>query len=62
MRAPLTAAAIAWSAPALAPVWPPMADALGIARRRPGSDRVLLTFDDGPHPPGRRRCSTGSTP
>jgi peptidoglycan/xylan/chitin deacetylase (PgdA/CDA1 family) len=38
---------------ALAPVVPPAADALGIARTLPaGADGVALTFDDGPHPEG----------
>ncbi len=52
MRTPLIAAAVVWSAPALAPVWPPVALALGVPLRRPASDRVLWTFDDGPHPSG----------
>jgi peptidoglycan-N-acetylglucosamine deacetylase len=47
------AAAAAWSAPALAPVVPPVADALGVPRRLPSGTRgVGLTFDDGPHPEG----------
>jgi peptidoglycan-N-acetylglucosamine deacetylase len=38
---------------ALAPVLPPAADGLGIARTlRARSDGVALTFDDGPHPEG----------
>src|SRR5690349_8143894 len=49
---PLAGAAVVWTAPALAPIWPPMARALGVARDRPGADRPLLTFDDGPHPQG----------
>ncbi len=44
-------AAVAWSAPALAPVVPAVAAALGVARRVPG-ETVTLTFDDGPHPQG----------
>lgn len=42
------ALAAAWSAPALAPVVPGVANALGVARRLPG-EGVALTFDDGPH-------------
>jgi peptidoglycan/xylan/chitin deacetylase (PgdA/CDA1 family) len=41
----------AWSAPALAPVVPALAGALGVPQRAPGAG-VLLTFDDGPHPVG----------
>jgi peptidoglycan/xylan/chitin deacetylase (PgdA/CDA1 family) len=41
----------AWAAPALAPIAPPVADALGLPRRC-GNDGVWLTFDDGPHPQG----------
>jgi peptidoglycan-N-acetylglucosamine deacetylase len=53
-RAALAAgAAAAWSAPALAAICPPVAGALGIQSRVPGSgDGVALTFDDGPHPQG----------
>jgi peptidoglycan/xylan/chitin deacetylase (PgdA/CDA1 family) len=36
---------------ALAPVWPRIATSAGIALRLP-RDRVVLTFDDGPHPEG----------
>jgi peptidoglycan/xylan/chitin deacetylase (PgdA/CDA1 family) len=47
------AAAAAWSVPALAPVVPPVCDALGVPRRLPSGTRgVALTFDDGPHPDG----------
>jgi peptidoglycan/xylan/chitin deacetylase (PgdA/CDA1 family) len=47
------AAAAAWSAPALAPIFPPLCDAIGVARRLPpGTRGVALTFDDGPHPEG----------
>jgi peptidoglycan-N-acetylglucosamine deacetylase len=47
------AAAAVWSAPALAPVVPRVADALGVPRRLPSGARgVALTFDDGPHPEG----------
>jgi peptidoglycan-N-acetylglucosamine deacetylase len=51
----LALGAAAWAAPALAPVAPPVAEALGL-RRRLASDSpdgcVWLTFDDGPHPQG----------
>jgi peptidoglycan-N-acetylglucosamine deacetylase len=54
-RTTVTAAAVlggaAWSAPALAPVVPGVAHALGVPRTAPGAG-VLLTFDDGPHPVG----------
>jgi peptidoglycan/xylan/chitin deacetylase (PgdA/CDA1 family) len=44
------AAAAAWSAPALAPVVPPVCAALGVPRKLPeGTRGVALTFDDGPH-------------
>ena len=46
------AGAAAWCGPGLAVHWPPMARALGVPLRREGSDGVLLTFDDGPHPEG----------
>jgi len=53
LRLALVTAAAAWSAPALAPIVPPVADALGVPRRlRPGASGVALTFDDGPHPDG----------
>ena len=42
----------AWSAPALAPVAPAVAGALGVPRRTSRSDAVAVTFDDGPHPEG----------
>jgi peptidoglycan/xylan/chitin deacetylase (PgdA/CDA1 family) len=45
-------AAAANSVTALAPVVPPLGDALGIQLREEGSDGVALTFDDGPHPQG----------
>lgn len=45
--------ALTWLVPAAAPVVAPLADALGIERRLPGSaHRVALTFDDGPHVEG----------
>lgn len=47
------AAAIAWSAPALAPLVPSFCGALGIARRLDdGARHAALTFDDGPHAEG----------
>jgi peptidoglycan/xylan/chitin deacetylase (PgdA/CDA1 family) len=47
------ASAAAWSVPALAPIAPPVAAALGLPRRLPaGSLGAALTFDDGPHPGG----------
>jgi peptidoglycan/xylan/chitin deacetylase (PgdA/CDA1 family) len=55
MRATAAAAlglAGAWSLPALAPVVPRLADALGIHTRTAGPGTVALTFDDGPHPLG----------
>ena len=49
----LTAAAgAAWALPALAPVIPPLAQALGVPRRCEQASGVALTFDDGPHPEG----------
>ncbi len=48
----LTAAAVAYAGPALAPVSPRVAGMLGLKRREEGSDGVALTFDDGPHPQG----------
>src|SRR5204863_9606342 len=45
------AAAAAWCAPALAPIVPGVADALGVPRRL-DAEGVALTFDDGPHPEG----------
>ena len=53
VRLAVATAVAAWSAPALAPVVPAVADTLGIPRRLPpGQDGVALTFDDGPHPQG----------
>jgi peptidoglycan-N-acetylglucosamine deacetylase len=49
----LAAASAAWSAPALAPILPWAANAIGVARTLPpGTRGVALTFDDGPHPQG----------
>src|SRR5919204_6378424 len=44
--------AAAWSAPAVAPIAPWAAAALGVPRRIPSLGAVALTFDDGPHPEG----------
>ena len=52
MRRLVLAAAASWSAPALAPVFPPVARALGVPRRLDRPRVVALTFDDGPHPEG----------
>ncbi len=48
----LSAAAVAFAGPALAPVVPPLGEALGILLRQEGEEGVALTFDDGPHPQG----------
>jgi peptidoglycan/xylan/chitin deacetylase (PgdA/CDA1 family) len=40
------------AAPAVAPVVPAVAGALGVRRRNDGEPGVLLSFDDGPHPEG----------
>jgi peptidoglycan/xylan/chitin deacetylase (PgdA/CDA1 family) len=46
-------AAAAWSLPALAPLVPSVAAALGIERRLDGDEgAVAITFDDGPHAEG----------
>ncbi len=42
----------AWTSPALAPIVPAVAAAMGIPRRLGASDTIALTFDDGPHPSG----------
>jgi peptidoglycan-N-acetylglucosamine deacetylase len=47
-----TAAAVLHAGPALAPVVPCLAPALGIRCRQQGAEGVALTFDDGPHPQG----------
>jgi peptidoglycan-N-acetylglucosamine deacetylase len=46
-----SALAAGWTVPALAPIAPAVAAALRVSRRI-DSDRVALTFDDGPHPEG----------
>ncbi|HZO07266.1 MAG TPA: polysaccharide deacetylase family protein [Solirubrobacterales bacterium] len=48
----LGAAAVAYAGPALAPVVPPLGNALGVVLREEGAEGVALTFDDGPHPEG----------
>jgi peptidoglycan/xylan/chitin deacetylase (PgdA/CDA1 family) len=48
----LAGAAALNSLPALAPVVPPLGDALGIKLREENGEGVALTFDDGPHPHG----------
>jgi peptidoglycan/xylan/chitin deacetylase (PgdA/CDA1 family) len=48
----LVATAVAYAAPALAPVVPPIGNALPIVLRQDGAEGVALTFDDGPHPQG----------
>jgi peptidoglycan/xylan/chitin deacetylase (PgdA/CDA1 family) len=49
------AACAVWTAPALAPVAPPVCEVLRVQRRLDGAaaaGSVALTFDDGPHPQG----------
>jgi peptidoglycan/xylan/chitin deacetylase (PgdA/CDA1 family) len=46
------AAAAAWWTPALAPIVPAVAVALGLPRRIDDPVGVARTFDDGPHPEG----------
>ena len=46
------AGAGAWLGPGVAVHWPPMAAALDVPLSLPDSSRVVLTFDDGPHPEG----------
>ncbi|MGC1164592.1 MAG: polysaccharide deacetylase family protein, partial [Solirubrobacterales bacterium] len=48
----LAAAAVAHTAPALAPVVPAIGDALPVLLRQDCPAGVALTFDDGPHPQG----------
>lgn len=50
--AALAAGAVVHSGPALAPVVPPLGEALGVVLREEGAEGVALTFDDGPHPQG----------
>ncbi len=46
------AAGTAWAAPALAPIVPAVARALGVPRRVAVAAAVAVSFDDGPHPAG----------
>jgi len=48
----LSAAAVAYAGPALAPVVPAIGSSLGITLRQEGAEGVAITFDDGPHPQG----------
>jgi peptidoglycan/xylan/chitin deacetylase (PgdA/CDA1 family) len=41
-----------WALPALAPIAPPVARALGLPRRTSDAGGVAVTFDDGPHTRG----------
>jgi peptidoglycan/xylan/chitin deacetylase (PgdA/CDA1 family) len=50
--AALSAAAVAYAGPALAPVVPPIGDRLGLQLRLDEAEGVAITFDDGPHPQG----------
>src|SRR5262245_44944349 len=46
------AAAAVWWSPALAPILPGIASALGVSRCTPRPGAVAVAFDDGPHPEG----------
>ncbi len=46
------AAAAAYAGPGLAPVLPPLGNALGLTLREEEAGGVAITFDDGPHPQG----------
>jgi peptidoglycan/xylan/chitin deacetylase (PgdA/CDA1 family) len=48
----ISAAAVAYAGPALAPVLPRLGDALGVRLRLDDEEGVAITFDDGPHPQG----------
>jgi peptidoglycan-N-acetylglucosamine deacetylase len=48
----ISAAAVAYAGPALAPVLPRLGDALGVQLRLDDEEGVAITFDDGPHPQG----------
>jgi peptidoglycan/xylan/chitin deacetylase (PgdA/CDA1 family) len=52
LGAAASTATVVHAVPALAPVVPALAGALGIPTRQEGADGVALTFDDGPHPQG----------
>ncbi len=45
-------AAVAYAGPGLAPVVPPLGEALGLLMREDGAEGIAITFDDGPHPQG----------
>jgi peptidoglycan-N-acetylglucosamine deacetylase len=45
-------AGVAHALPALAPIVPPLGEALGVVLRQDDLDGVAVTFDDGPHPQG----------
>lgn len=51
-RSLIGAGLVAHAGPALAPIVPAVARALGVATRAAGYPGALLTFDDGPHPQG----------
>lgn len=48
----VAAAAVAYAAPALAPVVPAIGNSLPVQLRQEGEAGVAITFDDGPHPQG----------
>jgi peptidoglycan/xylan/chitin deacetylase (PgdA/CDA1 family) len=48
----ISAAAVGYAGPALAPVVPGLGPRLGIQLRREDDEGVAITFDDGPHPHG----------
>ncbi len=52
MRVVIAGGAVAWSLPALAPLWPGLRDALRIPGSIDDPAVACLTFDDGPHPRG----------
>jgi peptidoglycan-N-acetylglucosamine deacetylase len=52
------AALAANAAPAPAPLWPALAEAVGIRIRLADAGAVALTFDDGPHPRWTRKILT----
>lgn len=52
LGAAASAATVVHAGPALAPIVPGLAPALGIQLRQEDAEGVALTFDDGPHPLG----------
>jgi peptidoglycan/xylan/chitin deacetylase (PgdA/CDA1 family) len=48
----VAAAAGLHAGPSLAPLLPPLGEALGVVLREEGTRGVAITFDDGPHPQG----------